>query len=88
MPAMNATIAAPDLIVRVELTCFYCGHSYGEFKVRTSGRPTYADLRGAIEQAATANPPSWDGRGEPRCPRCRGKLFVEESDRRLSPVRA
>lgn len=84
---MSTTVAAPEILVRVELTCFYCGHGYGEFKVRTTGRPTYRDLRRAIEQAATANPPDWDERGEPRCPRCGGKLFVEESDRRRSPAR-
>lgn len=84
---MNAVIAAPELLVRVELTCFYCGHSCGEFKVRSSGRPTYADLRSAVEESATRQPPGWDAHGEPRCPRCGGKLFVEESDRRLSPAR-
>jgi DNA-directed RNA polymerase subunit RPC12/RpoP len=84
---MSTSVAAPEILVRVELTCFYCGHGYGEFKVRTTGRPTYRDLRRAIEEAAPANPPAWDERGEPRCPRCGGKLFVEESDRRLSPAR-
>ncbi len=84
MRAMNATLSAAELVIRVELTCFYCGHSFGEFKVRTVGRPTFRDLRAAVERAAVANPPAWDQHGEPRCPRCRGKLFVEESDRRLA----
>ncbi len=79
---MNAAIAAPELVVRVELTCFYCGHDCGEFKLRTSGRPSYRALRAAIEQSGALNPPTWDDHGEPRCPRCGGKLFVEESDRR------
>lgn len=88
MRAVNATVAVPELVIRVELTCFYCGHGFGEFKVRCSGRPTYRDLRSAVEQAAVANPPAWDDHGEPRCPRCRGKLFIEESDRRLTAARA
>ncbi len=85
---MNATLAAAGLVTRVELTCFYCGHGFGEFKVRSSGRPTYRDLRAAVEQAAVANPPAWDEHGEPRCPRCDGKLFIEESDRRLTAARS
>ena len=81
---MTVTVAAPEIVVRVELTCFYCGHSCGEFKVRTTGRPTYAGLRAAVDRSGIDNPPGWDERGEPRCPRCGGKLFAEESDRRLS----
>jgi anaerobic selenocysteine-containing dehydrogenase len=81
MSAVNAT-ATPRLVLKVELTCLYCGHSCGEVKVRTSGRPTYRDIRQAFADAPTASVPDWDAHGAPRCPRCRGKLFIEESERR------
>ena len=67
--------------VRVELACFWCGHSLGDVLVRSDGRPTYRDVRDAIQGAPMASPPDWDAHGAPRCPRCRGKLFMEKSER-------
>lgn len=87
MAAMNATLGAPEIVFRIELTCFYCGHSCGELKVRTAGRPTYGAIRAAYGENGSASAPDWDAHGQPRCPRCRGKLFVEENDRRVSPAR-
>ncbi|HZP97547.1 MAG TPA: hypothetical protein VFC31_14610 [Candidatus Limnocylindria bacterium] len=83
---MNATLASGGG-VRVELTCFSCGHGCGEVEVRSRGRPTYRELRAAVGEIAMANPPTWGPHGEPRCPRCGGRLFVEEGDRRSAPAR-
>jgi hypothetical protein len=66
-------------VIRVELTCFYCGHTCGEARVRTSGRPSYRELRAAFAERPTGTAPTWDAHGTPRCPRCRGKLFIDVS---------
>lgn len=80
---MNDTLETRRLVLRVELTCFYCGHSYGEVRVPVDGRPTYRDLRKAVEAMDPAPDVAWDAHGAPRCPRCHGKLFIEESERRV-----
>ena len=75
---MNDTIDRVEtLSVRVELTCLYCGHSCGEARVRTSGRPTYREVRAAFANEPSSTAPAWDAHGTPRCPRCRGKLFID-----------
>jgi hypothetical protein len=78
---MQETLS-PRLVLKIELNCFYCGHSCAEVKVRTSGRPSYREIRAAYAEAPAPSAPDWDAHGAPRCPRCRGKLFIEESDRR------
>lgn len=80
---MDHVVAAPRLVLRVELSCFYCGHSYGEVRVPASDRPRYGDLRRALEATPGAPEIDWDAHGAPRCPRCHGKLFIEESERRV-----
>jgi hypothetical protein len=65
--------------IRVELNCMYCGHSCGDARVRVSGRPTYRDLRAAFAERPAGTAPEWDAHGTPRCPRCRGKLFIDLS---------
>ncbi len=77
-------VSKRNLVVRVELTCFYCGHSVGDIRVPTSGRATYRDIRDALETMPAAPTIEWDAHGSPRCPRCRGKLFIEESERRVA----
>lgn len=77
-------ITIPRTYVRVELSCFYCGHSCGDIRVPVSERPSYRDIRGALETTPGAPALEWDAHGAPRCPRCRGKLFIEESERRVS----
>lgn len=79
---MNDVTHAP-VLQRLELTCLYCGHSCGDVRVRSAGRPTYRDIRTAMLATPTASPPMWDAHGAPRCPRCRGKLFIEERERRF-----
>lgn len=80
---MNDTIETPRLVLRVELSCFYCGHSYGEVRVPVGDRPTYRDLRKAVEAIPDGPKIAWDAHGAPRCPRCHGTLFIEESERRV-----
>ena len=71
---MNDTIETPRLVLRVELSCFYCGHSYGEVRVPVGDRPTYRDLRKAVEAIPDGPKIAWDAHGAPRCPRCHGTL--------------
>ena len=78
---MQETLS-PRTVLKVELNCLYCGHGCGEVKVRSTGRATYREIRAAYAEAPSASAPDWDAHGAPRCPRCRGKLFIEESDRR------
>ena len=80
---MNDVLTAPRKVMRVELSCFYCGHGCGEVRVPVNDRPTYRDIRLAVEGTAGAPEIEWDAHGSPRCPRCRGKLFIEESERRV-----
>lgn len=68
--------------LRVELGCLWCGHSIGGVTVTTTGRPTNREIRAAIARADLATPPTWDAHGAPRCPRCRGTLFIEQAERR------
>ena len=77
-------VTIPRTYVRVELSCFYCGHSYGDVRVPVPDRPTYRDIKGALEATPGAPEIEWDAHSAPRCPRCRGKLFIEESERRVS----
>jgi anaerobic selenocysteine-containing dehydrogenase len=81
MPGMQAT--SPAQLLRVELSCLYCGHACGDVFVRTDGKPTYRDLRVAFAETTTAALPLWDAHGAPRCPRCRAKLFIAKSERRV-----
>ena len=41
------------------------------------GRPTRAQLRAAYAAAPGVVAPAWDAHGQPRCPRCAAKLFME-----------
>jgi hypothetical protein len=80
--AMNGTTEPTSeraVVIRVELTCFYCGHSCGEARVHTTGRPSYRDVRAAFAEQPASTAPEWDAHGAPRCPRCRGKLFIAAS---------
>lgn len=77
-------LTAPQRFIRVELTCFYCGHGSGEVRVAVGERPSYRDVRIALEATPDAPAIEWDAHGAPRCPRCRGKLFLQESDRRAT----
>lgn len=80
---MTDVVAAPRKAIRVELACFYCGHTCGEVRVPATDKPTYHDIRHALETTPGAPDLEWDAHGSPRCPRCRGKLFIEESERRV-----
>ncbi len=64
------------MAVRTELFCHFCGHGVGEVFVPTRGRPSNAELRLAYEGQHPAAGPLWLG-DEPRCPRCRGQLFLD-----------
>ncbi len=68
--------------VTVELSCFYCGHSCSVVRVPGTERPTNHALRAACAEAGTARAPAWDAHGQPRCPRCNAKLFIERSEQR------
>lgn len=70
-------------IARVELSCLYCGHALGDVRVAAGRRPTNAELRAAYASSPSVTPPAWDAHGEPRCPRCRARLFMEMTERRL-----
>jgi anaerobic selenocysteine-containing dehydrogenase len=72
-----------QVTVRIELTCLYCGHACGDVFVRTAGTPTYLELRAAFTETTTTVTPLWDAHGAPRCPRCRAKLFIAKSERRI-----
>ena len=78
-----SVVTSPRMVLRIELTCFYCGHDYGEVRVPVSDRPSYRDIRAALEATPGAPTIEWDARGAPLCPRCHGKLFIEESERRV-----
>ena len=77
-------ITIPRTYIRVELSCFYCGHSCGDIRVPVSDRPSYRDIKATLETMPDAPELEWDAHGAPRCPRCRGKLFIEESERRVT----
>lgn len=64
------------MAVRTELFCHFCGHGVGEVFVATSGRPSNAELRRAYEAQHPGAGPAWLG-DQPRCPRCRGQLFLD-----------
>lgn len=64
------------MAMRIELYCTFCGHGVGEVVVPGSGRPSPRELREAFETQRPAGGPVWIG-DQPRCPRCRGQLFVE-----------
>lgn len=81
MANVNTIELATTRTVRVELTCLYCGHALGEYRVATRERPTYREVRQAVESSAASTRPTWDAHGAPRCPRCRGKLFIEVAER-------
>ncbi len=83
---MNEVMRGP-LLLRLELGCLYCGHSCGEVLVRSAGRPSYAEIRRAFESVPARSAPAWDAHGAPRCPRCRGALFIEQSERRVAAAR-
>ncbi len=68
------------MAVRIELYCAFCGHGVGEVVVATSGRPTGRQLRTAFETQHPSGGPLWIG-DQPRCPRCRGQLFLEGLER-------
>ena len=40
-------------------------------------RPTLRELRAAYAAAPGTVAPAWDAHGQPRCPRCAAKLFME-----------
>lgn len=40
-------------------------------------RPTPTQLRAAYAAAPGTVAPDWDAHGQPRCPRCAAKLFME-----------
>ena len=68
------------MAVRIELYCTFCGHGVGEVVVPTRGRPTNPELREAFAEQHPGGGPLWV-EGQPRCPRCRGQLFVEGLER-------
>ena len=68
--------------VTIELTCFYCGHGCSDVRVPGASRPTNRALRAAYAATPGAILPEWDTHGQPRCPRCQAKLFMEQSERR------
>lgn len=72
------------MAVRTELYCTFCGHSVGEVVVAVRGRPSNTQLRAAYEAQHPSAGPLWIG-DQPRCPRCRGQLFVEVFER--APLR-
>ncbi len=68
--------------VTIELTCFSCGHGCADVRVPGTSLPTNRALRAAYARSAAAVAPEWDAHGQPRCPRCRAKMFIESSERR------
>lgn len=68
--------------VSIALSCFYCGHSCSDVRVVGSSRPTGRMLRAAYAEVAADLAPTWDDHGQPRCPRCRAKLFMEPVETR------
>lgn len=68
--------------VTVELSCFYCGHGCSVVRVPGTARPTNRELRAACAETAAMHGPAWDAHGQPRCPRCDAKLFIERSEHR------
>ncbi len=79
MPTVRPT-TGPS--ARVELMCLYCGHALGDVTVAAGRRPTNVELRAAYASSPGVTPPAWDAHGEPRCPRCKAKLFMEMTARR------
>lgn len=76
---MSTTIRALR-VTTIELTCLSCGHSCADVRVPLQRRPTNADIKAAYDESAGPRP-SWDAHGQPRCPRCRARLFIERSER-------
>lgn len=72
------------MAVRIELYCTFCGHGTGEVVVPTAGRPSARQIREAFESQKPGGGPLWVGE-QPRCPRCRGQLFLEGLER--TPLR-
>lgn len=68
--------------VSIALTCFYCGHSCPDVRVPGTARPTTRALRQAYASVVPESAPTWDDHGQPRCPRCRAKLFIEPVETR------
>jgi hypothetical protein len=68
--------------VSIALSCFYCGHSCPDVRVAGSSRPTGRMLRAAYADIPVDVAPTWDDHGQPRCPRCRAKLFMEPVETR------
>ncbi len=68
------------MAVRTELYCTFCGHSAGDVAVATTRRPTNRELRAAYEAQRPSAGPLWIG-DQPRCPRCKGQLFLEGFER-------
>lgn len=62
---------------RVSLGCLYCGHEVADVITNAARRPTNAELRAAYAAAPDVAAPAWDAHGQPRCPRCAAKLFME-----------
>ena len=67
-----------------ELFCTFCGHGVGEVTVPSRGHPSNAELRAAYEEQRPVGGPLWID-DQPRCPRCRGQLFLDSWER--SPLR-
>lgn len=65
------------MAVRTELFCHFCGHGAGEVFVPTKGRPSNPQLKRAYEAQHPDAGPLWLG-DRPRCPRCRGQLFLDQ----------
>lgn len=62
---------------RVSLSCLYCGHEVGDVITPAGRRPTLKELRATYAAAPEVVAPAWDAHGQPRCPRCAAKLFME-----------
>lgn len=71
---------AKEMAVRIELSCMSCGHSTSEVVVAGSARPTFREIRLAYEAKGNQGGPLWIG-DQPRCARCRGRLFMDGLER-------
>jgi len=75
-----ATTVRTLRVMTIELSCLSCGHSCADVRVPLQRRPTNAGIRAAYD-GTTGPCPTWDAHGQPRCPRCRARLFIERSER-------
>lgn len=66
--------------VTVELVCLACGHGCAEIRITRGHELARRELRAAYASVDGARP-EWDAHGEPRCPRCRARLFIDWSAR-------